>query len=85
MLDKAMEALGDFGDDELGTPDWSTMKKYITCLSSLEGRKLRPHNELETSNYQTKTTLSDMRVRLLNGNSVICLGYSNSLMGDYIF
>ncbi|XXG72695.1 hypothetical protein AAC387_Pa07g1736 [Persea americana] len=67
MLDKAMEALGDFGDDELGTPDWSTMKKYITCLSSLEGRKLRPHNELETSNYQTKTTLSDMRVRLLNG------------------
>ncbi|RWR84945.1 sodium/hydrogen exchanger 8 [Cinnamomum micranthum f. kanehirae] len=67
MLDKAMEALGDFGDDELGTPDWSTMKKYITCLSSLESRKLRPHNELETSNYQTKMTLSDMRVRLLNG------------------
>ncbi|KAJ8635853.1 hypothetical protein MRB53_010120 [Persea americana] len=68
MLNKAMEAFGDLGDDEeLGPADWPTVKRYITCLNGLEGRQVHPHNVVESENHLRALNLKDMRVRLLNG------------------
>ncbi|KAK7848722.1 sodium/hydrogen exchanger 7 [Quercus suber] len=42
MLNKALEAFGDLGDDEeLGPVDWPTVKRYITCLNNLEGERVQ--------------------------------------------
>ncbi|MQL85489.1 hypothetical protein Taro_018016, partial [Colocasia esculenta] len=68
MLNKALEAFGDLGDDEeLGPADWPTVKKYITCLSNLDGGPEHPHNVPENEDYLHNMNLRDMRVRLLNG------------------
>lgn len=73
MLNKAMEAFGDLGDDEeLGPADWPTVKRYITCLNGLEGRQVHPHNVVESENHLHAMNLKDMRVRLLNGNPIYC-------------
>ncbi|KAL6001020.1 Son of sevenless 1 [Asimina triloba] len=67
MLDKALEAFGDLGDDEeLGPTDWPTVKRHISCLSNLGGQ-VHPHNVSEEENYLHTMNLTDMRVRLLNG------------------
>ncbi|KAJ9546903.1 hypothetical protein OSB04_019446 [Centaurea solstitialis] len=42
MMGKALEAFGDFVDDEeLGPADWPTVKKYITCLHESEGERVQ--------------------------------------------
>ncbi|KAK3222268.1 hypothetical protein Dsin_009293 [Dipteronia sinensis] len=68
MLNKALEAFGDLGDDEeLGPADWPTVKRYITSLNNLEGGCVHPHSTSETDNNLDPTNLKDIRIRLLNG------------------
>ncbi|XP_027344134.1 sodium/hydrogen exchanger 8 isoform X2 [Abrus precatorius] len=65
MLNKALEAFGELGDDEeLGPADWSTVKRYISCLNDIEGERVHPHGS--DSNLDPMN-LKDIRVRLLNG------------------
>ncbi|OMO72604.1 hypothetical protein COLO4_27555 [Corchorus olitorius] len=70
MLNKALEAFEDLGDDEeLGPVDWPTVKRYIACLNNLEGEPVHPHttSENENENNLDPTNLKDIRIRLLNG------------------
>ncbi|XP_068662664.1 sodium/hydrogen exchanger 8 isoform X2 [Aristolochia californica] len=68
MLDKALEAFGDLGDDEeLGPADWPTVKRYINCLNNLEGGQVHPHDTAENENHRHSMNLTDIRERLLNG------------------
>nr|AVA17730.1 SOS1-like protein 1 [Populus ciliata] len=68
MLNKALEAFGDLGEDEeLGPVDWPTVKRYITSLNNLEGSCEHPHSASEADNNLDPTNLKDIRIRLLNG------------------
>ncbi|XP_022955956.1 sodium/hydrogen exchanger 7 isoform X2 [Cucurbita moschata] len=68
MLNKALDAFGDLGDDEeLGPADWPTVKRHITSLSHVEGEPLHPHNAFESDQNVDSMNLRDIRVRLLNG------------------
>ncbi|XWS22922.1 hypothetical protein CRYUN_Cryun29cG0077300 [Craigia yunnanensis] len=68
MLNKALEAFEDLGDDEeLGPADWPTVKRYIASLNSLEGDRVHPHTASEADNNPDPTNLKDIRIRLLNG------------------
>ncbi|XP_072989939.1 sodium/hydrogen exchanger 8 [Typha latifolia] len=68
MLNKALEAFGDLGDDEeLGPADWPTVKRYITCLNNLDEEQVHPHNVSESDHHLHSMNLRDIRVRLLNG------------------
>ncbi|XP_022146361.1 sodium/hydrogen exchanger 8-like isoform X2 [Momordica charantia] len=68
MLNKALEAFGDLGDDEeLGPADWPTVKRYITSLSHVEGEPLHPHNAFESDQNVHSMNVRDIRMRLLNG------------------
>lgn len=67
MLNKALEAFGDLGDDEeLGPADWPTVKKYIASLNNVEGGPVHPHSGTESDNLDDMN-LEDIRIRLLNG------------------
>ncbi|KAF9677498.1 hypothetical protein SADUNF_Sadunf08G0114000 [Salix dunnii] len=68
MLNKALEAFGDLGEDEeLGPVDWPTVKRYISSLNNLEGSCEHPHGASEADNNLDPTNLKDIRIRLLNG------------------
>ncbi|XP_024027399.1 sodium/hydrogen exchanger 8 [Morus notabilis] len=68
MLDKAIEAFGDLGEDEeLGPADWHTVKRYIASLNNIEGEPVHPHKAPENDNNLDRMNLKDIRVRLLNG------------------
>lgn len=68
MLNKALEAFGDLGDDEeLGPADWLTVKRYITSLNNVEGERSHPHNASESNDCVIHMNLKDIRVRILNG------------------
>ncbi|KAI8538634.1 hypothetical protein RHMOL_Rhmol09G0119600 [Rhododendron molle] len=68
MLNKALEAFGDLGDDEeLGPVDWPTVKRYITSLNDVEGERVHPHSVSGDDNKLDSTNLKDIRIRLLNG------------------
>nr|UUA47112.1 salt overly sensitive 1 [Lilium pumilum] len=68
MLNKALEAFGDLGDDEeLGPADWPTVQRYITCLNDLGEGQVHPHNVSESEHHLQSMNLRDIRVRLLNG------------------
>ncbi|KAB2624101.1 sodium/hydrogen exchanger 8 [Pyrus ussuriensis x Pyrus communis] len=70
MLNKALEAFGDLGDDEeLGPADWLTVKRYIASLNDVDTEPVHPHDasESENSNNPHVTHLKDIRERLLNG------------------
>ena len=68
MLNKALEAFGDLGDDEeLGPADWSTVQRYITCLNNLDEEQVHPHIVSESEHHLQATNLRDIRIRLLNG------------------
>lgn len=74
MLNKALEAFGDLGDDEeLGPADWPTVKRYITSLSHVEGEPLHPHNAFESDQNVHSMNVRDIRMRLLNGKVSLCL------------
>ncbi|KAG8637593.1 sodium/hydrogen exchanger 8 isoform X3 [Manihot esculenta] len=67
MLNKALAAFRDLGDDEeLGPADWPTVKRYIASLNNLEGC-VDPRNRTESNTNLDPTNLKDIRVRLLNG------------------
>ncbi|XP_057996548.1 sodium/hydrogen exchanger 8 [Hevea brasiliensis] len=67
MLNEALAAFGDLGDDEeLGSADWPTSKRYIASLNNLKGCT-GPRNATEPDNNMDPTNLKDIRVRLLNG------------------
>lgn len=67
MLNKALEAFGDLGDDEeLGSADWPTVKRYITSLNSVDGERMHLHSSSENDN-PNHMNLKDIRVRFLNG------------------
>ena len=68
MLNKALEAFGELGDDEeLGPVDWPTVKRYISCLNDIEGERVQPHGASEIDTNLDPMNLKDIRVRLLNG------------------
>ncbi|XP_055819135.1 sodium/hydrogen exchanger 8 isoform X1 [Solanum dulcamara] len=68
MLNKALEAFGDLGDDEeLGPADWPTVKRYITSLNDVEGEPVHPHTSSEYDDNVDRMHLEDIRIRLLNG------------------
>ncbi|KAF3430996.1 hypothetical protein FNV43_RR25726 [Rhamnella rubrinervis] len=68
MLNKALEAFGDLGDDEeLGPADWPTVKRYIVSLKNVEGERAHPHNASESDNNLDHMNLKDIRIRILNG------------------
>ncbi|XP_049403830.1 sodium/hydrogen exchanger 8 [Solanum stenotomum] len=68
MLNKALEAFGDLGDDEeLGPADWPTVKRYITSLNDVEGEPVHPHTSSENDDNVDHMHLEDIRIRLLNG------------------
>ncbi|KAJ8574253.1 hypothetical protein K7X08_026058 [Anisodus acutangulus] len=68
MLNKALEAFGDLGDDEeLGPADWPTVKRYITCLDDVGGEPVHPHTADEDDDNVDHMHLKDIRIRLLNG------------------
>ncbi|XP_019460039.1 PREDICTED: sodium/hydrogen exchanger 8 isoform X2 [Lupinus angustifolius] len=68
MLNKALEAFGELGDDEeLGPADWSTVKRYISCLNNIEGERVHPHDASETDGNLDPMNVKDIRIRLLNG------------------
>lgn len=68
MLNKALEAFGDLGEDEeLGPADWPTVKRYIATLNDVEGERVHPHNASDSDNNLDPMNLKDIRVRLLNG------------------
>ncbi|XP_038697530.1 sodium/hydrogen exchanger 8-like isoform X2 [Tripterygium wilfordii] len=67
MLNKALEAFGDLGEDEeLGPADWHTVKRYIASLNNLEGC-VHPHSQNESDDNLDPTNVKDIRIRLLNG------------------
>uniref|UniRef100_A0A1J3FAF8 Sodium/hydrogen exchanger 7 n=1 Tax=Noccaea caerulescens TaxID=107243 RepID=A0A1J3FAF8_NOCCA len=68
MLNKALQAFEDLGDDEeLGPADWPTVEKYISSLKDSEGeQQIHPHSGSETGNLD-HTSLKDIRIRFLNG------------------
>ncbi|KAJ8774727.1 hypothetical protein K2173_017173 [Erythroxylum novogranatense] len=67
MLNKALEAFGDLGDDEeLGPVDWPTVKRYIGSLNNLEGH-VHPHCDSEIESNLDVKNLKDIRIRFLNG------------------
>ncbi|PIN13856.1 hypothetical protein CDL12_13528 [Handroanthus impetiginosus] len=68
MLNKALEAFGDLGDDEeLGPVDWPTVKQYIKSLNDVEGEQIHPHSSSENDDSIHPMNLKDVRLRLLNG------------------
>lgn len=71
MLNKALEAFGDLGDDEeLGPADWPTVKKYIASLNNLEGGSEHPHTVSDNDNDLNPMNLKDIRIRFLNGKYI---------------
>ncbi|PHT24893.1 Sodium/hydrogen exchanger 8 [Capsicum baccatum] len=68
MLNKALEAFGDLGDDEeLGRADWPTVKRYINSLNDVGGEPVHPHSSSENGDNVDHMHLKDIRIRLLNG------------------
>lgn len=68
MLNEALDAFGDLGDDEeLGPVDWPTVKRYITSLNDVEGERVHPHSVSGDDNKLDSMNLKDIRIRLLNG------------------
>nr|AVG70998.1 SOS1 protein [Fagopyrum tataricum] len=68
MLNKALEAYGDLGEDEeLGPADWPTVKSYIKSLDNVEGERMQLHDVTESGSTLDPSSLKDIRVRLLNG------------------
>ncbi|KAG8382645.1 hypothetical protein BUALT_Bualt05G0098900 [Buddleja alternifolia] len=68
MLNKALEAFGDLGDDEeLGPADWPTVKRYITSLKDVDGEQTHPHASSENDDNHDNMNLKDIRERFLNG------------------
>ncbi|EPS63755.1 hypothetical protein M569_11027, partial [Genlisea aurea] len=68
MLNKALQAFGDLGDDEeLGPAEWSTVKRYIKSLNDVDGELTYPESSSENDVDLEHLNLKDIRVRLLNG------------------
>ncbi|KAL8170531.1 hypothetical protein V2J09_022335 [Rumex salicifolius] len=68
MLNKALEAFGDLGDDEeLGPADWPTVKRFIKSLDSVEGERMQLHDATDSGSMFDPSSLKDIRIRLLNG------------------
>ncbi|VYS51781.1 unnamed protein product [Arabidopsis thaliana] len=68
MLNKALRAFQDLGDDEeLGPADWPTVESYISSLKGSEGELVHhPHNGSKIGSLDPKS-LKDIRMRFLNG------------------
>ncbi|MCL7031352.1 hypothetical protein MKW94_029147 [Papaver nudicaule] len=68
MMNKALEAFGDLGDDEeLGPAEWHTVKDYLSCLNNLEEDHVHPHNVSKMESNIDAMNLKGTRVRLLIG------------------
>lgn len=67
-MNKALEAFEELGDDEeLGPAEWSTVKRYITCLDDNDAEKIHPHIVSDSQRHLHNLNLKDIRVHLLNG------------------
>lgn len=86
MLNKALEAFGDLGEDEeLGPADWPTVRRYITSLDEVDGERMHPYSSAENNENLDNMNLKDIRVRFLNGKQsmpyvLISSIYSNRLL-----
>ncbi|ESQ35344.1 hypothetical protein EUTSA_v10006906mg [Eutrema salsugineum] len=64
MMKTALNAFENLGDDEeLGSADWQTVIRHISCLRDLE---VNPRNGCEAGNLDP-TNIMDIRIRFLNG------------------
>lgn len=78
MLNKALEAFGDLGEDEeLGPADWPTVKRYIASLNNIEVEPVHPHVP-EDNNNLDQLNLKDIRVRLLNGKLITMFAFCST-------
>lgn len=81
MLNKAVQAFGDLGEDEeLGPTDWPTVKRYITSLNNLEEQQVHPHSPSESDGRLDPTNLKDIRIRFLNGMYFIVFAFSTATL-----
>lgn len=77
MLNKAVQAFSDLGEDEeLGPTDWPTVKRYITSLNNLDEQQVHPHSPSESDGRLDPTNLKDIRIRFLNGMYFIVFAFS---------
>lgn len=73
MMNTALKAFENLGDDEeLGSPDWPTVKSHISSLKDLQGEQVHPHNVYEAGNPDP-TNIMDIRMRFLNGIFTRCI------------
>lgn len=77
MHNKALEAFGELGeDDELGPADWTTIRKYVSCLKDLpeNGRPTHlhgpPSSGTAAEGEHVKQQMQDTRIRFLNGKLI---------------
>ncbi|CAH9071603.1 unnamed protein product, partial [Cuscuta epithymum] len=79
MLNKAVEAFSDLGDDEeLGPVDWPTVKRYLTCLNDLEDdERMHPHSSSGNNDSLHHLNTKDIRIRFLNGVQAAYWGMLN--------
>lgn len=87
MMNTALQAFENLGDDEeLGSADWPTVIRHISCLKDLEGRQVNPNNGYEAGSLD-QTNIMDIRIRFLNGISQCVLNSSQcqsmSLQSSY--
>jgi hypothetical protein len=73
MYSKALEAFEELGEDEeLGPADWTTIRRYVSCLSNLpeDGKPTHPHGPSGSEvpeDEHVKQQMQDTRIRFLNG------------------
>lgn len=71
MHNKALEAFEELGEDEeLGPADWSTIRKFVTCLPDEDESPLHPHAPPSFAlpdGEHLRQQMQDTRIRFLNG------------------
>ncbi|VFQ79710.1 unnamed protein product [Cuscuta campestris] len=78
MLNKAVEAFDNLGDDEeLGPADWPSIKRYLTCLNDLEDEGIHPHYSSGNDDSLRHLNTKDIRIRFLNGVQAAYWGMLN--------
>jgi hypothetical protein len=70
MRSKALEAFEELGEDEeLGPADWSTIRKFVTCLPEEDERPEHPHAPASFAlpdGEHRRQQMQDTRIRFLN-------------------
>lgn len=80
MLNKALEAFADLGDDEeLGPTNWPTVKRYIASLNDVGGL-VDPQTVHRSDNNTSPTNLKDTRIHILNSKYIFTVSSSHDIL-----